>query len=46
MIEFAKTHGVDYIGISFVESAEHVAAVRAAIGGKSEIVSKVENLAD
>ena len=45
MIEFAKTHGVDYIGISFVESAEHVAAVRAAIGGKSpRIVSKVENL--
>ncbi len=45
MIEFAKTHGVDYIGISFVESAEHVAAVRSAINGKSpRIVSKVENL--
>jgi pyruvate kinase len=44
MIEFAKTHGVDYIGISFVESADHVSAVRDAIAGSSpRIVSKVEN---
>jgi len=44
MIDFAKTHGVDYIGISFVESAAHVTAVRDAIGGSSpRIVSKVEN---
>lgn len=44
MIDFAKKHAVDYIGISFVESGEHVEAIRNAIGGRSpRIVSKVEN---
>jgi pyruvate kinase len=44
MIAFAKTHNVDYVGISFIESREHVEAVRKAIAGRSpRIVSKVEN---
>ena len=44
MIAFAKKHEVDYIGISFVESQEHVEAVRKAVAGRSpRIVSKVEN---
>ena len=44
MIEFARTHGVDFVGISFVESAEHVEAIRDQIGGTvPRIVSKIEN---
>ena len=45
MIEFAKKNEVDFIGISFVESAQHVEDIRAAIGARSpRIISKVENL--
>lgn len=44
MVEFAKSQDVDFIGISFVESAEHVGAVRKAAGGRRpRIVSKIEN---
>ncbi len=44
MIDFARSKGVDFIGISFVESAEHVKAVRALTrDGWPRIVSKVEN---
>lgn len=44
MLEFAEKNGVDYIGISFVESAAHVDAIRAEIKGDfPRIVSKVEN---
>jgi len=44
MVDFAKRHGVDYIGISFVESGEHVDRIRALIEGSwPRIVSKVEN---
>jgi pyruvate kinase len=44
MVDFAKRHGVDYIGISFVESGEHVERIRELIGGTwPRIVSKVEN---
>lgn len=44
MIAFARETGVDFIGISFVESASHVAEIRDAIGKKGpRIVSKVEN---
>ncbi|MBK1835951.1 pyruvate kinase [Azospirillum sp. YIM B02556] len=44
MVGFAKENGVDYIGISFVESAEHVEAIRELIGGfLPRIVAKVEN---
>jgi pyruvate kinase len=44
MIAFAKENNVDYIGISFVESARHVDAIRALIGADTpRIVAKVEN---
>lgn len=44
MVGFAREHGVDFIGISFVESAAHVEAIRELTGGDTpRIVSKVEN---
>jgi len=44
MIEFARENNVDFIGISFVESASHVRAIRDVIDGYSpRIVAKVEN---
>lgn len=44
MINFAKEIGVDYIGISFVESREHVEAIRELIAAPvPRIVAKVEN---
>jgi pyruvate kinase len=44
MVEFCKEVGVDFIGISFVEGADHVTAIRNLIGGSSpRIVAKVEN---
>ncbi|MBX3456236.1 pyruvate kinase [Ferrovibrio sp.] len=44
MIAFAKETGVDFIGLSFVESAGHVRAFRDLIGSSSpRIVAKVEN---
>jgi pyruvate kinase len=44
MIAFAKDNGVDYVGISFVESAAHIDAIREIIGGASpRVVAKVEN---
>ena len=44
MVAFAREQGVDYIGISFVDSAEHVNAVRELCSGNwPRIVSKVEN---
>lgn len=44
MIAFARETGVDFIGLSFVESAAHVSAFRDLIGGTSpRIVAKVEN---
>lgn len=44
MIKFAKDLGVDYVGISFVESAEHVDAIRKLCDGSTpRIVSKIEN---
>jgi len=44
MLEFAKAEGVDFVGVSFVESAEHVAQVRALLEGSPiGIVSKIEN---
>lgn len=43
MLTFARDLGVDLVGISFVESAEHVALVRAQLpGGSPGIVSKIE----
>ncbi len=44
MVSFAREHGVDFIGISFVESASHVEAIRELCGSDTpRIVSKVEN---
>ena len=44
MIEFARVSGVDFVGISFVDSAEHVNAIRALTdGGWPRIVAKIEN---
>lgn len=44
MIGFAKETGVDFIGLSFVESAAHVRAIREIIADTSPlIVAKVEN---
>jgi len=44
MIAFARETGVDFIGLSFVESAAHVRAFRDLIGGSSpRIIAKVEN---
>lgn len=44
MIRFARDHGADFIGISFVESAVHVQGIRALIGDSwPRIVAKIEN---
>jgi pyruvate kinase len=44
MTAFARETGVDFVGISFVESAAHVRAIQELIGASSpRIVSKVEN---
>lgn len=46
LIDFARENGVDFIGISFVESSDHVEAIRSLTGGSwPRIVSKVENQA-
>ena len=45
MIKFAQDNKVDFIGLSFVESKEHVEAIRAVIHPLTypRIVSKIEN---
>ncbi len=44
MMVFAREHKVDFVGVSFVESAEHVETIRALAGGDwPRIVSKIEN---
>jgi len=44
MVAFCKETGVDFVGISFVEGADHVQAIRQLINGASpRIVAKVEN---
>lgn len=44
MLAFVREHGVDFVGISFVESAEHVRLIRDVIGAPwPAIVAKVEN---
>lgn len=44
MMKFARDNDVDFIGLSFVESAEHVKAIRQlAEGNRPRIVSKIEN---
>ncbi len=44
MVTFAKKNGVDFIGLSFVESAEQIEGIRTLTGGKTpRIVAKIEN---
>jgi pyruvate kinase len=44
MVGFARDNGIDYIGISFVESAHHIQAIRELTGGDwPRIVAKIEN---
>jgi len=44
MLAFARDMGVDFVGISFVESAAHVALIRDALGaGTPAIIAKIEN---
>nr|WP_227000514.1 pyruvate kinase [Komagataeibacter diospyri] len=44
MMAFAQENAVDYVGISFVEGAEHIAAIRHLMGRVPlGIVAKVEN---
>ena len=44
MTAFARELGVDFIGISFVESAAHVQAIRELVGGRTpQILAKIEN---
>lgn len=45
MVAFARELGIDFIGISFVESANHVKAIRELVNGYTpRILAKVENL--
>jgi pyruvate kinase len=44
MVAFARELEVDYIGISFVESAAHVHGIRELVGGRTpQILAKIEN---
>lgn len=44
MVEFARANAIDFIGVSFVESAAHVDAIRTLTpNGWPRIVAKVEN---
>ena len=46
MVAFGCDEKVDFIGISFVESAAHVELMRTLVGGKSpQILAKIENQA-
>ncbi len=41
-LEFALDHGVDYIGLSFVQRPEDIAEARKIIGGRASVLSKLE----
>ena len=44
MINFACKHGIDFLGISFVESAKHLESFRKLIGQRSlKLIAKIEN---
>ena len=46
IIQFARDKGVDFVGVSFVSSAEHVQRVRALTGkGGPRIIAKIESQA-
>lgn len=42
-VRFALKEGVDYIALSFVSSAEDVEKLRAIVGHKAKIISKIES---
>ena len=42
-LKFAKINNVDFIGISFVESAKHIEVIKNYIGKNPKIVSKIES---
>jgi pyruvate kinase len=43
MIAFARAHQIDFVGLSFVESAEHIQAIRQLAGDESpRIIAKIE----
>ncbi len=41
-LEFALQHGIEYVGLSFVQRPEDVAAAREIVGGRAWIMSKLE----
>ncbi len=41
-LDFALAHGVDYIGLSFVQRAEDVAEAKAIINGRAWVMTKLE----
>ena len=41
-VRFALSHGVDYIALSFVQSADDVKKLRGIVGGKAKIIAKIE----
>jgi pyruvate kinase len=41
-LEFALEHGVDFVGLSFVQRPEDIAEARKIIGGRAAILSKLE----
>ncbi len=41
-LEFAAAHGVDYVGLSFVQRASDVLDLRERLGGRALIVAKIE----
>ena len=44
MIAFARENAVDFLGISFVESAEHIRLIKGEIGSSDiRVIAKVEN---
>ncbi len=46
MVAFAQELGVDFLGISFVESAAHVQAMRMLVQGRTpQLIAKIENQA-
>ena len=44
MVAFSQEHGVDFVGVSFVESGEQIVALRSLIDARSpQLVAKVES---
>lgn len=41
-VQFALAHGVDYIALSFVQSAEDVNTLREIVKGRAKIIAKIE----